>query len=67
MTDKAHLWVPLWKQIENNADRHQANGERYVRDGQLEYADGSFRKAQKNRETAKSFRNFFGLDRHACE
>jgi hypothetical protein len=46
-------FITLAESVRRNALRHQANGDRYVRDGKPDYALGSYRKAQKNFELAE--------------
>jgi hypothetical protein len=50
-------FITLRESVRLNALRHQANGDRYVREGMPDYALGSYRKAQKNFERAESFSN----------
>lgn len=51
-------YTTLREGVRLNALRHQANGDRYVREGKPDYALGSYRKAQKNFELAERFRRW---------
>ncbi len=56
MTD--YPYVTIVQGLIQNAERHKANGDRYMLEGKPDYAEGSYRKAAKNMEQAKVFTEF---------
>jgi hypothetical protein len=54
-------FITLQEIVRLNALRHQANGDRYVREGKSDYALGSYRKAKKNFELAERLQRWGAL------
>lgn len=53
------VYLNLYESIEANAQRHADNGSRYASIGLWGYAAGSYRKAERNMQTAARMRDLF--------